>query len=404
MNQAVRIATLLLVLLCQAFRLDAATLRTGLDVLDAGRCRALKGMRVGLVTNVSALSGRGEPGYRVLLRHGVDLKFLMAPEHGFSIDREAGEKVPGASLLDTLRIHSLYGASRKPEAAVLNGVDVLVFDLQDVGVRCYTYVSTMKLCMEACRDAGIGFMVLDRPNPVAPIPPSGFVLEPAYESFVGADALPFLHGMTVGEIAVWLQKHRFPELSLQVVQMKGYRRGSFADELDGFRFIPPSPNIRDLETAILYPATVMLEATEVSEGRGTDAPFRMIGAPFIDSAALKRELDGFRLPGVEVREAAFTPSVGKFAGRECRGLRFSVTDRRAFDPFRTSTALLLSLRKLHPEKLGLNRHALFFDRLAGNGRYRLMIQEQRPIGEILVAASGEIRTFEATAPERYLYP
>ena len=382
----------------------AEAFRYGLDVLDSKNFAQLRGKRVALITNAAAVSRSGEPGYRVLLRNGVDLRFLMAPEHGFTLDYEAGQKVGNAGVGENLKVWSLYGDSRKPDVQLLKTIDVLVFDLQDAGVRCYTYISTMKLVMEACNEAGVTFMVLDRPNPVAPLPVSGFVLEPRFESFVGATELPFMHGMTVGEIAEWLKPRYFPGLSLQVVRMKGYRRDRFADELPGFQFRPPSPNLRDLNTLLLYPSTVMLEGTDVSEGRGTDAPFSLLGAPFIDSAALVEELEQYRLPGVEFHPATFTPSRSKFSGVECHGIRLQVTDRRRFDPFMTSTAILLSLQKLWPEPTGLDHHAAFFDQLAGTDRYRLMIQQQRPIGEILDAARGQLRAFDAASPDRFLYP
>jgi uncharacterized protein YbbC (DUF1343 family) len=378
--------------------------RYGLDVLDSEGCRQLQGKRAGLITNAVAVSGSGEPGYKVLLRNGVDLRFLMAPEHGFALDHEAGQKVGNDGVGDTLRVWSLYGETKKPDVSLLKTIDVLVFDLQDAGVRCYTYISTMKYAMDACREAGIAFMVLDRPNPISPLPVGGFMLEPRFESFVGAAPLPFVHGMTVGEIAEWLRKRRYPDLPLQVVRMQGYRRDRFADELSGFRFQPPSPSLHDFRTLLLYPATVMLEGTDVSEGRGTDDPFRKIGAPFIDSTMLMRELEGFRLPGVEFRKTTFTPERNKFSGIECHGVRLKVTDRERFDPFMTSTAMLLALQKLWPEQSGLDRHAAFFDHLAGTDRYRLMIQQQYPIGEILDIARDQVQTFEAACAECFFYP
>jgi len=382
----------------------ARDLSYGLDVLDYEGCRQLQGRRVGLVTNAAAVSAAGEPGYKVLLRNGVDLRFLMAPEHGFALDHEAGQRVANAGVGDSLRVYSLYGESKKPDVSLLKTIDVLVFDLQDAGVRCYTYISTMKLAMQSCREAGISFMVLDRPNPIAPFSAGGFMLDPRFESFVGAAPLPFIHGMTVGEIAEWLRKRRYPDFPLQVVRMQGYRRDRFADELSGFRFRPPSPSLNDFRTLLLYPATVMLEATDVSEGRGTDDPFRRLGAPFIDSAMLIRELEAFRLPGVEFRKTTFTPDRNKFSGIECHGIRLKVTDRELFDPFMTSTAILLALQKLWPGQTGLDRHAAFFDQLAGTDRYRLMIQQQYPIGEILDVARGQVRAFEAAYAERFLYP
>lgn len=398
-----RIASFLLLLLVFASSAARAEgFRYGLEVLDAQQCAPLQGKRVGMITNAAAVSKSGEPGYRVLLRHGVDLRFLMAPEHGFTFEREAGESVENSAVGANLTVYSLYGESKRPDPELLKTIDVLVFDLQDAGVRCYTYISTMKLAMEACRDASIGFMVLDRPNPVSPLPASGFVLDRDYESFVGAAELPFIHGMTVGEIAAWLQQEDYRELSLQVVRMIGYRRDLFADQLSGYRFRPPSPNIRDFETLLLYPATVMLEATAVSEGRGTDAPFKQFGAPFIDSSALLAELEAYRLPGVELKPVSFVPASGKFAGTECNGIRLAVTGRAAFNPFMTQTAILLALQKLYPDQLVLDEG--FFDKLAGTSRYRRMIVKQKPMRKILDAAWREVREFVEDNEARFLYP
>lgn len=398
-----RIASfLLLLLVLVTSAAQAEVFRYGLDVLDAEQCTALQGRRVGMITNAAAVSRSGEPGYRVLLRDGVDLKFLMAPEHGFRLERQAGEAVGNSEVGGKIAVYSLYGKSRRPDPELLKTIDVLVFDLQDAGVRCFTYISTMKLAMEACRETGVAFVVLDRPNPIAPIPPDGFVLNRDFESFVGAAELPFIHGMTVGEIATWLQKRDYPDLSLQVVRMSGYRHGLFADQLQGYRFRPPSPNLRDFETLLLYPATVMLEATAVSEGRGTEAPFKQFGAPFIDSAALLSELEAYRLPGVELHRVSFIPSSSKFAGIKCHGIRLALTDRAAFNPFMTQTAILLALQKLYPNQLGIDRS--FFDKLAGTNRYRRMIVKQKPIEKILDAARRGVRKFNEKNADRFLYP
>jgi len=385
--------------------LQGAAFRSGIDVLEESGCRELKGKRVALVTNASGLTSAGVSNYRVLLRNGADLKFVMAPEHGFAVNVEAGKKAGGMLIGDSLRVYSLYGSSKKPSAALLKTVDVVLFDLQDVGARCYTYISTMKLVMEACLEAGTAFMVLDRPNPVSPLRPEGFMLEKGYESFVGAVDVPFLHAMTVGEIAMLLKKSRFPRLDLQVVKMEGYRRELFGDEIPGFAFVSPSPNIRNVETAIVYPATVMLEATAVSEGRGTEAPFLQFGAPFIDSAQLLREVQAFRLPGVEFFSVRFIPESGKFRSEQCFGLKLRVSDRKRFSPFTTSTALLLALQKLYPSNFGLMKDGgVFFDRLAGTPRFRKMILEQVPLEVITAASRKEVQEFGRMHPARFLYP
>ncbi|MCF8382819.1 MAG: DUF1343 domain-containing protein [Chlorobium sp.] len=401
-----RIFSLLLLFCIVAARpLQGAAFRMGIDALEDSGCRELQGKKVALITNASGLTSTGASNYAMLLRNALDLKFVMAPEHGFAVNVEAGKKAAGTLIGDSLRVYSLYGSSKKPDAVLLKTVDIVLFDLQDVGARCYTYISTMKLAMEACMEAGTAFMVLDRPNPLSPLAPEGFMLEKGYESFVGAVEVPFLHAMTVGEIAMLLKKSRFPKLDLQVVKMEGYRRELFGDELPGFAFVSPSPNIRNVETAIVYPATVMLEATVVSEGRGTDAPFLQFGAPFIDSAGLLEELQAFRLPGVEFFPVRFIPKSGKFRNEECSGLRLRVSDRKRFSPFSTSAALLLSLQKLYPSSLGLMKDGgVFFDRLAGTPRYREMILEQLPIEVILEASRKDVREFGRMHPARFIYP
>ena len=348
-------------------------LLSGIDSLEVTGCSDLKGLRVGLITNAAARTKSGEHGFRMMLRHGVLLRYLLSPEHGFALDVEAGEKAGGAVLSGNLRVHSLYGASRRPDPSLLREVDLLVFDLQDVGVRCYTYISTMKYAMEACSDAGIPFMVLDRPNPVSPLGRGGFMLEPSSTSFVGSVDVPFLHAMTVGEIALFIKKRYCPDLSLRVVKMSGWDRGRFGDQFSGYRFRSPSPNIRSVDGAILYPATVFLEATDVSEGRGTGRPFMQFGAPFIDAGVLAMRLNAHALPGVCFKETGFVPRSSKFKGEECRGVRLRVTDRAVFDPFMSAAVILSELHALYPRELGLDRHRTFFDRLAGTPRFREMI-------------------------------
>ena len=383
----------------------AEELLCGIDQLDASECQELSGLRVGLITNAKSLSKTGESSYALLLRHGVKLKFLMAPEHGFLADIEAGKKVGGTVVSDTIPVFSLYGASKKPDIRQLRQVDLLLFDLQDIGTRCYTYISTMKNAMEACEQADIAFMVLDRPNPIAPLSQSGFMVTPGYESFVGAVNIPFVHSMTVGEIALLLQKQCYKKLDLRVVPMKGYRRNRFADEHMGFTFRTPSPNIKSIATAIVYPATVFLEATAVSEGRGTDAPFMQFGAPFIQSDELLDALRKYNLPGVSFVPVLFTPSSSKFSGERCYGLKITVTNRRSFDPLRMATALLLELQRLYPEKTGLNKKGDFFDKLAGTPLFREMITQQSPIDVIMEESFRQVELFQRTTSANFfIYP
>lgn len=381
---------------------SAEPLLCGIDRLEASGFQEFSGLRIALITNAASISRKGEPGYAIMLRSGVNLKFLMAPEHGFSVDIEAGKKVGSSVVSDTLPVYSLYGASKKPDIRKLQEVDLLVFDLQDVGTRCYTYISTMKSAMEACEEAGIAFMVLDRPNPVIPLHAEGFMLAPGYESFVGAVAVPFLHAMTVGEIALLLKEQCCKKLDLRVIAMQGYGRDKFADEYPGFSFKSPSPNIRSIDTAIVYPATVFLEATTLSEGRGTDAPFMQFGAPFIKSGELADALKRYSLPGVSFSAVIFQPTSGKFSGVQCQGVKLRVTDRKTFTPFRTATALLLELQRLYPDKLALDQRGDFFDRLAGTPLFRKMIKKQLSLESILEESRLQVEQFERITPASYL--
>jgi uncharacterized protein YbbC (DUF1343 family) len=399
------LAPVLVALLFLALPASAEPLLCGIDRFEASGFRELSGLRIGLITNAASISRKGELDYAVMLRRGVNLKFLMAPEHGFLADIEAGKKVGSSMVSDTLPVFSLYGASKKPDIRQLREIDLLVFDLQDVGTRCYTYISTMKNAMEACEEAGIAFMVLDRPNPVSPLHPEGFMLAPGYESFVGAVNIPFLHAMTVGEIALLLKEQCYKKLDLRVIEMQGYRRLKFGDEYAGFSFKSPSPNIRSVDTAIIYPATVFLEATTVSEGRGTLNPFMQFGAPFINSKELGNALRKYKLKGVLFQPVVFQPASGKFSGERCQGLKFILSDRKVFSPFRTATALLLELQRLYPEHIGLDKRGDFFDHLAGTPLYREMIKKQLPLDTIVDEGRRQVEQFNLSSSAPYrIYP
>jgi uncharacterized protein YbbC (DUF1343 family) len=394
----------LLILACNPFPVSAEPLLCGIDRLEKSGFRELRGLKAGLITNRAGVTRRGEADYAVMLKGGVMLKFLMAPEHGFSADIDAGRTVGNTTVAGSLPVHSLYGESKKPDERLLGSIDILLFDLQDVGARCYTYISTMKNAMEACEKSGTVFMVLDRPNPVIPLPAEGFMVAPGYESFVGAVDIPFVHSMTVGEIALLLKKRFFMRLDLRVITMQGYRRDRFADDYPDFRFVSPSPNIKNVDTALLYPALVFLEGTSVSEGRGTAAPFRQFGAPFIGSGELAREIAGCRLPGLSIDTLTFRPSSGKFAGELCHGLKLCVTERKAFSPFLTAAAILRSLQKLYPGKIGIENKGDFFDKLAGSPRFREMILRQEPVENIMRESSLQVTRFRNSRVLKLLYP
>ncbi len=333
---------------------------TGAQRLVAERFRPLDRMRVGLITNHTARvdTADGGPAHLIDRLHAapnVIVGALFGPEHGIRGDAEAGAGVSGGRDATTgAPVHSLYGRSKKPTQAQLRGLDALVFDMQDVGARFYTYISTMGYAMQAAAEAGIPFVVLDRPNPIGDRA-EGWTMEPAHESFVGLYPIPVTHGLTVGELARMVVGERMlpglDGLDLRVVEMAGYRRGMPWEET-GLDWVPPSPNIPDVETARVYPGTGFFEGTTASEGRGTRVPFTTVGAPWVDADALARELAQADLPGVRFEPARFTPvdlpgqaTNPKWEGQEIGGVRLVVTDPAAFRPVATGVAVVAAVTR-----------------------------------------------------------
>jgi uncharacterized protein YbbC (DUF1343 family)/CubicO group peptidase (beta-lactamase class C family) len=320
----------------------AAPVLTGLDVLRRDKFAALRGRRVGLITNHTGLARDGAPAIDLLhAAPEVTLVALFSPEHGIrgALDRDG--------ITDTrdektgLPVYSLYGERRAPGIEQLAAIDTLVFDIQDIGCRFYTYISTMTLAMEAAAKTGKRFVVLDRPNPIGGTAVGGPLREGGFE-FIAAHTLPLRHGLTAGELARMIAAERKWKLDLQVIRCENWRRSQWYDET-GLPWVHPSPNMRSLEAAALYPGIGMLEFTNLSVGRGTDAPFLVVGAPWVDEAALARELSSAGLPGVRVTPVHFTPTGSKFENQLCRGVRFTITDREALDSIAVGAALASSL-------------------------------------------------------------
>jgi uncharacterized protein YbbC (DUF1343 family) len=232
-------------------------------------------------------------------------------------------------------LFSLYGEHRKPTPEMLKNIDVLLIDLQDVGARIYTYIWTVKLCMEACSEAGIPVWILDRPNPIGILPFDGPVLKKDYFTFVGGAAIPLCHRMTLGEMALWIKDKDYPDLDLYVIWMKNWKRTSLYNET-GLPWVIPSPNMPTLNSAIVYPGTVLIEALNMSEGRGTTIPFELFGAPYIDSEKLKKNLDLRKIEGCAFRIHDFIPTFNKFCGKLCNGIQIHITDIKLFKPVGTA--------------------------------------------------------------------
>lgn len=377
----------------------------GVEVLLADSLTLVRGRSVALITNQTGLTRSGESSIDLLNRaEGVELVALLSPEHGIRGEAEAGAAVAsGVDEATGLPVHSLYGDTRKPTAEMLEGVDVLLFDIQDVGARYYTYVSTMGLAMEAAAEHGLPFVVLDRPNPIGGRLVQGNVLDPAHASFVGRYPVAMRHGMTVGELARFIRARRTPDLELHVVPARGWERGDWFDET-GLPWVAPSPNMKSLATATHYPGTCLFEGTVLSVGRGTARPFEQIGAPWLDARELVRRLRAHDLAGVRFEAVTFTPDDpgdGKFDGEVVRGVRFVATDRQAYDPTRTALAALLEARRVAGERWRWHRE--HFDRLAGTERLRDRIESGEPLEDVARRWRAHRREFRAVRDSFLVY-
>ncbi len=314
----------------------------------------LRGARLGALLHPASVSSKLEHALRILQRHDGDLFRLAAlfgPQHGF-LGQTQDNMVEWESYEHPrlrIPVYSLYGEDREPRSEMLEGLDVLLIDLQDVGARYYTFIWTMYLCMSACEKQGVAVVVLDRPNPIDGVTVEGPVLDPNYKSFVGLHPIPVRHGKTIGELARQFHDEAFPNCRLSILPMRNWARAMWFDQT-GLPWVMPSPNMPTLETATVYPGLCLLEGTNISEGRGTTRPFEIFGAPFIDAETLCRELNGLRLPGVFFREIFFQPTFHKFAGQLCGGAQIHVIDRNQFRPFLTGVEIIKRIRKLYPER------------------------------------------------------
>jgi len=334
--------------------------RNGIDELERTRFQALRGLKVGLITNHTGRNQRQQPTIDLLHQAAeVDLRVLFSPEHGIR-GTEDSRVADSRDHQTGLEIFSLYGATRKPSAKQLEGLDALVFDIQDIGCRFYTYISTLGLAMEAAAEQGLKFFVLDRINPISGDRVEGPLLT-AETSFVGFHPLPVRHGMTVGELARLFRTERRLKVDLEVIPITAWKRSFWMDQTD-LPWINPSPNMRSLTQAALYPGIGLLEMTALSVGRGTDTPFELIGAPHLDAGPLAQELEERSLPGLSVSPIQFTPDASVFAHQECQGIRFTITDRTQFKPILLGLTLAEILYRDHPEQFDLTK----LNRLLGN--------------------------------------
>ena len=350
--------------------------RPGIEVLLTDSLHLVAGVRVGLITNQTGIDAQGRSNIDLLVQHpDVNLVALFAPEHGIRGTEEAGATVTTEVDGPTgLPIHSLYGQTLSPTRDMLDAIDVLLFDMQDIGARYYTYVSTMALAMEAAGRADVPFIVLDRPNPIRGDVVQGNVLDPAFATFIGMHPVPMRHGMTAGELARLYVGEFGIAVDLRVVQLEGWSRAlPFSDT--GLPWVAPSPNMPSLESALAYPGTCLFEGTGLSVGRGTDRAFQWIGAPWLDGDALAAALNGYDLDGVRFEATSFTPidpGDGKFAGQPVSGVRL-IVESTGFDAPRAAVAMLVEARRASGSNWAWQ--TAHFDRLAGTDALRLGIED-----------------------------
>ncbi|MGE7389972.1 exo-beta-N-acetylmuramidase NamZ family protein [Streptomyces sp. NPDC004126] len=380
--------------------------RTGFERLAADGYAELAGQRVGVVTNPTGITADARHLVDVLhADERVDLVAVFGPEHGFRGTAQAGgSEAAGRDPATGLPVYDTYGRSGQQLADVFTaaGVDTVVFDIQDVGARFYTYIWTLYDCMRAAALARKAVVVLDRPNPVGGRRAAGPVLERAYASFVGREPVALAHGMTAGELALLFNgeflKGAGPRL--RVVPVSGWRRGSFFGET-GLPWLPPSPNMPTPDTALAYAGTCLFEGTNLSEGRGTTTPFEVVGAEGVDRRWAEAA-NGLGLPGVWFRETWFTPAFSKHAGKVCGGVRLVVHDREAFDPVRAGIGLLVTARRVWSGFGWRADH--WIDRLAGSDRVRTMVDAGAGVDEIAGAWAGGLAGFSAVRAGYLLYP
>jgi uncharacterized protein YbbC (DUF1343 family) len=383
--------------------------RLGSDVLLSSS--RLRGSRVGIVCNHASI----DRGFRHIVdvlaqADGVTLGAIFGPQHGFRSDVQDNmvETPHGDDPARRVPVYSLYSETREPTAEMLSGLDALVIDLQDIGARIYTYIYTMANCLRACAKHGVAAIVCDRPNPIGSSI-EGALLVAGYESFVGQYPIPMRHGMTIGELARLFNEAFSIGARLDVVAMEGWRRDMYFDET-ALPWVMPSPNMPTLETAVVYPGTVLFEGTMVSEGRGTTRPFELVGAPWIDAERFAGAMNELNLPGALFRPAGFEPTFQKHAKQTCGGCQIHVTDRNAFKPVLTGVALIDMFRRQDAGRFAWRKppyeyehHKLPIDILAGSDVLRKQIEGGTPLDEIASSWRSDEQAFGSLRQPFLLY-
>ncbi|HUA65319.1 MAG TPA: DUF1343 domain-containing protein [Alphaproteobacteria bacterium] len=406
---------------------QTAPVKLGVEVLFEKHLDLIRGKRIGLITNPGGVDSHLDSIVELFrAQPDVHLVALYGPEHGVRGDAQAGK--PVAFYYDEhyhLPVFSLYGQTYKapadmltnidqymrsydtqqtgkmPVNGALNGIDVMVYDLPDVGTRVYTFEATLAYAMQSCANAGIPIIVLDRPNPIGGVTMEGPILEyPKYSSFIGLTATPLRHGFTMGELALFYNDNFLTnkKADLTVIPMENWKRDMWFDQT-GLPWVTPSPNIPTLDSAIVYPGQVMLEGTDLSEGRGTTHPFEIFGAPWIDGYVLAQKLNALHLPGVKFREIWFTPTFSKFQNQLCGGCQIHVIDRDKYQAIATTLNILATIKQLYGDKLKF--HANYFNKVLGNSTVLEGLESGEPVDQIIAAYQPGLDAF-ATSRQKYL--
>jgi uncharacterized protein YbbC (DUF1343 family) len=384
----------------------------GIEVLLQNPPLWLKEKRIGLLVNQASVDSR--------LRHTADLlvgafprsiRALFGPQHGIRGEKQ-DNMVESSDFIHPrfgIPAFSLYGASRSPVPDMLDLIDILIIDLQDVGTRVYTFISTMAYCLEAAARRGKKIVVLDRPNPIGGEQVEGNLLQQDCRSFVGVHPLPMRHGLTIGELALLFNDHHGIHGELEVIAMEGWRRSMLFRET-GLMWVSPSPNMPSPETALVYTGQVLLEGTNLSEGRGTTRPFELFGAPFIDPVLIKEKTGQRRIPGIMLREAYFQPTFNKWQGQLCGGLQMHISAPRLFKPYTTTLALLQDVMALYPEQFAWSDPPYEYenerppiDLIAGDRAVREAVAQQKPIDALEASWQEDVQTFTQQARNYHLY-
>ena len=361
---------------------DKIPVRTGLDILLDSKIDLITGKTIALVTNQTGIDQNGNPNYkRLMSMDEIKLKVVFSPEHG--LFGEADKEITYANQIEDLpKVYSLYGSTRKPTKEMLDGIDMIIYDIQDIGARFYTYISTLGLVMEAAAELNIPIIVLDRPNPIRSDIVEGPILDLKYQSFIGKYPIPIRYGWTIGELAekIILEKWIHPTPKLITIPMEGWNASLWYDETT-LPWVKPSPNIPNLETALIYPGMCLLEGTNISEGRGTDKPFKWFGAPWINSKNLSQELNKLKLSGVVFVPKSFTPisipgvaDKPKYENQLCHGLEIRIIDRNKYNSVKTGISVLKKINELYPDFLIIKKTRL--NKLWGSDTLLKTLQEK----------------------------